>query len=298
MGLEQLSAPAVAPSVSPPAVLRGPWLSIARYAWLFAAALTLVIFAVSIPVYFEYLRTACIEIPCDAAPTPPPGAQALREVGFSTTSYAVYYTALDVAVALGYLAVAALIYWRRSRERVALLGAFTLSTWGLVSVTYTIGAAAEVHPQWRPGLEFARLIGLVSITFFFCVFPDGRFVPRWSVWLASALSLLVTPGYIWPDSPGDYREWPPLLSGLFLLTWMGSLIGLQVYRYRRVSGPAERQQTKWVVFGVAGSFLGFFAFVSLPFLISPSFHEDSSLVRNLVANTGGMTGPHVWYQIL
>ncbi len=167
MGLEQLSASAVAPSISPPAVLRGPWLSIVRYAWLTVVVLILGLFVASIPVYFQRLRSVCVEIPCDAAPTPPPGAQALREVGFSVTSYAVYYTALDVAVALGYLAVAALIFWRKSRERVALLGAFTLSMWGLVSVTYTIGAAVEVHPQWRPGLELAQLTGLVAITYFF-----------------------------------------------------------------------------------------------------------------------------------
>ncbi len=112
-------------------------------------------------------------------------------------------------------------------------------------------------------------------------------MPRWARWLALALILLLMPAYIWPDSPADYREWPPPVAGPFLLTWMGSMIGLQVYRYRRVSHAVQRQQTKWVVFGVAGSFLGFFAFVSLPFLISPSFHEETGVLQNLIANTGG-----------
>jgi len=224
---------------------------------------------------------------CDAAPTPPPGVQALREAGLSATFYAAYYTALDVAVALGYLAVAALIFRRKSGERVALLGAFTLLIWGFFSVAFTIGAVTEVYPEWRSALEYAQFLGLVSITLFFFLFPDGRFVPHWARWLVLALILLLMPGYIWPDSPSDYREWPPLMAGPFLLAWMGSMIGLQVYRYLRVSGPVQRQQTKWVVFGMAGSFLGFFAFVSLPFLISPSFHEERSVLRNLIANTGG-----------
>jgi len=30
---------------------------------------------------------------------------------------------------------------------------------------------------------------------------------------------------------------------------IGSLVVAQIYRYRRVSGPEEKQQTKWVVFG-------------------------------------------------
>jgi hypothetical protein len=44
----------------------------------------------------------------------------------------------------------------------------------------------------------------------------------------------------------------------------------QVYRYRRVSGPVERQQTKWVLFGVSLWFLWIL-------LSSPSYW----LVQNL-----------------
>ena len=37
----------------------------------------------------------------------------------------------------------------------------------------------------------------------------------------------------------------------------GSLVFSQIYRYRHVSTPVERQQTKWIVFGVAVGLLGF-----------------------------------------
>lgn len=285
--MEQVSALAIVPPMSPPAALRGRWLRIARYTWLGAASLLLSLFAASLPIYVEHLRTVCVEVACHAAPTPPPGAQALREAGLSASFYAVYYAALDVVIALAYLAVAALIFWRTSGERVALLGAFTLLIWGFCSVAFTVGAAAEVYPQWGPALAYAQFLGLVSITLFFFLFPDGRFVPRWGRWLALVLISLLMPGHLWPDSPLDYRSWPPPISGLLVLAWIGSMIGVQVYRYRRVSSAVERQQTKWVVFGVAGSFLGFFAFVSMPALLSPSFHDESSILRNLVANTGG-----------
>jgi hypothetical protein len=41
-----------------------------------------------------------------------------------------------------------------------------------------------------------------------------------------------------------------LFAGELLVTF-GSIIGVQIYRYRRAYTPAQRQQTKWVVFGVA-----------------------------------------------
>ena len=287
MGLEQVSVSPTARPLPAPAALSGRWLPIARYAWLMAAAVVLTLFIAGIPVYFEHLRTQCVDIVCNAAPTPPPGAEALRAAGLSAGFYAAYYVGLDVIVVLVYLAVATLVFRRKSGERIALLGAFTLLLWGFFSVAFTIGAVAEVYPRWGPALDFAQFLGLVSITLFFYLFPDGRFVPSWARWLALALIVLLMPGYIWPESAADYREWPTLLAGSFLLTWMGSMIGLQVYRYRKVSNAVQRQQTKWVVLGVAASLLGFFAFVSLPYLIAPSSHQESSLTGNLLANTGG-----------
>jgi hypothetical protein len=44
---------------------------------------------------------------------------------------------------------------------------------------------------------------------------------------------------------------------------LGTMIFAQVYRYMRISGPIERQQTKWVVFGLATAVAGFLL-VSLP----------------------------------
>jgi hypothetical protein len=45
-------------------------------------------------------------------------------------------------------------------------------------------------------------------------------------------------------------------SPLFLV-FIGSLVFAQVYRYARVSSPAQRQQTKWVVFGFSAALAGF-----------------------------------------
>jgi hypothetical protein len=56
---------------------------------------------------------------------------------------------------------------------------------------------------------------------------------------------------------------------LGLLNLWGSVLAAQIYRYRRVSGPVERQQAKWVMFTL-GSFV---AMVALGILI-PSLFLD------------------------
>src|SRR5215467_10081046 len=57
---------------------------------------------------------------------------------------------------------------------------------------------------------------------------------------------------------------------------MGSIIGAQIYRYRRVSTWAERQQTKWVVLGmIAGVLVGVLYFG--PPQVFPTLGQPGSL---------------------
>jgi hypothetical protein len=71
------------------------------------------------------------------------------------------------------------------------------------------------------------------------LFPDGRFVPRWTRWLiVSSIALVAAIFYL------SLAYWGALMVMILLSTMYA-----QVYRYRRVSTPTGRQQTKWVLFG-------------------------------------------------
>src|SRR5262249_38411535 len=54
----------------------------------------------------------------------------------------------------------------------------------------------------------------------------------------------------------------------------------QAYRYRHVSGPAQRQQTKWLLWGLAAAVVGANAALLLPHLLvlSPSANVLEALV--------------------
>ena len=51
--------------------------------------------------------------------------------------------------------------------------------------------------------------------------------------------------------PAHAYWWWELIVRCFNAVWLGSLGAAQLYRFRRVSNPIERQQTKWVVLGAA-----------------------------------------------
>jgi len=242
-------------------------LLVARAGWVSVVVLALALFIFAVPAEFDYLQTPCAE--CDGPRLTFESAQRLEKLGLSIGFYAMYTLALEVGFAAVALTVAATIFWRRSDDAMALLGALAVLMWGITFPNTTV-ALAESYPASELPVALLGFLSLVTFTLFFYVFPDGRFVPRWTRWLALALVSLAVPSYFFPDSPASVATWPAVLQIPFYIVWMGSLVAVQVYRYRSVSGPAERQQTKWVVFGFTVAIVGFLSAVSVyPFLSQP-----------------------------
>jgi hypothetical protein len=108
------------------------------------------------------------------------------------------------------------------------------------------------------------------------LFPDGRFVPRWTRWLILFTILLTAAIFFFP-----LFYWWALVGG----TALGAMCG-QIYRYRYVSTPTERQQTKWVLFSILLWWL-LIAMLSVPYGFALNLPAGSPLPWwALVGNTG------------
>jgi hypothetical protein len=84
------------------------------------------------------------------------------------------------------------------------------------------------------------------------MFPDGRFVPAWTRLLAgAAVPLLVLftdvsrTMNVLPDPPEGISLGRFALQVLVAFVFLATGLWAQVYRYRHVSGPVQRQQTRW-----------------------------------------------------
>jgi hypothetical protein len=66
--------------------------------------------------------------------------------------------------------------------------------------------------------------------------------------------------YFFPASVFNLEGSFPLLDPVVVLTFLCIGIGAQLYRYRYVSGPVQREQTKWVILGMASAGLGVVGF--------------------------------------
>jgi hypothetical protein len=260
------------------AVLRGPRLFVARLAWVVLTALSIGLFVASIPATYEAFRTKCQGAGCELWLLSPDRARALEELGLSVGHYAAYNVALAIFLVLSYWTVGATLFWKRSNNRLVLYASIALVTFGTIQAD-TLRLLAEANPVWDLPVALVYFVGNVSFFVLFCAFPDGHFVPRWTRWAAAVWIAYHLLYHFFPDSPFSPQSWPALINIPLFLGLIGSLVVAQVYRYRRVSNPLQRRQTKWVVFGFTVAIVVFFGVVLALLVSSPT------VVNALVSRT-------------
>lgn len=241
----------------------------ARLIWVGLALLGLGLALASIPAEWRHFMTVCGGgAACSEPHLTPARLEQLRAVGLPATAFAAYLLVIQSLWAAAYIAVGATIIWRRSDQAMALLAALFLLTFGLSDSFLSAGQAPyEGRPLIVQAFEF---VGFGSLLLFLFLFPQGRFVPRWTAWLALLAIAWQVPETFFRTSGLSTQSWPPLLAFLPTLLTLGSVVAVQVYRHLRVSDAVERQQTKWVVFGVIVTVLGFLAIGVLIAVTGPS----------------------------
>jgi hypothetical protein len=182
---------------------------------------------------------------------------ALVELGLSAGGYALYNVVLDTVFVSVFAVVAIVIFWRRPEDPMVLLVATMLVVWGPLNglLVLTPSATEGMYPALQATLGLTlTYVGYMAWMLFFYLFPSGHFAPRWTRWLA----LLYGVGFfgLWNFTPFGPPSWPPLLFNAAVLVVWCSFPVAQLYRYARVSDRTQRQQTKWVVFGVAIAIAG------------------------------------------
>jgi hypothetical protein len=178
--------------------LAGVWQKLGIVAWAVIFLLCLAAFIMSISYGGLWYRTPYTDI-SQLDPTYEPAAiedslkpfqEAISNLGLTLDIYAHYFTLLRILAGLPYFILSFMIIRRLSDRLMAMIFAMALCLLGAAGTWYNPlwESIPESYP-WHPfldklltGLLFCSVIILYS-------FPDGRFVPRWTRWLA----LLVVP---------------------------------------------------------------------------------------------------------
>src|SRR6266567_4855966 len=228
--------------------LRGGWLVLARVGWVAVVVLALGLFIASIPTNFADLHILCTAASCNSSgQLTPDYVRELQAWGLSMDFYASYIVVFIMVFAFGYFAVGAVLFWRKSDDRMALFASFTLVTFPMAFTE----VLATLPPSWWLPVQFVGFLGSICLVLFFYLFPNGQFVPHWMRWLSIGVIVYWGAKNFFPLSPLNPFTRFPLLDVLTFVGFVGTMVVGQIYRYRRLSSLLQRQQTKWVVFGMS-----------------------------------------------
>lgn len=261
--------------------LRSGLLNLGRTLWIIFALGNLISLPFGVQMY--YTRTLA------AGQSEPAVARALAQMHLTAAQEAASFTVIFGLASLVFLVIGMLIFWRlwgTSNELLGLLTSFIFITIALTGITGVFeGVSVLPNPFLQMVMQVVFTISGISffvlfpcLAAFLLIFPNGRLAPRWSwvfilLWLGQfAFFNVVSTGIF---GSASYS----LLVGVVLVTW-GSTLSVQVYRYVRVYTYSERQQTKWLVFGLASGLL---------------LTAGSTIIGNLLPQLGRPDSP---YQLL
>ena len=226
------------------------WLRPARALWIAIVAPAYALWITQLPAYMASLRyhptssAASSSLQLSLA-----DLHRLHAWGLSPNVYVGGFFALTLVFQLTYAAMGLLLFWRRANDRMAFFASFALMMLPFAFAPITLGA---LPPAWHWIVPMIAALGNGSLLMCGYLFPDGRFAPRWIRALALLLVIFCLVAAVVPAAQLDRSR----LSLVIFLGFGLSVLPVQVYRYRAVSTPHQRQQTKWVVLGIIVGVVG------------------------------------------
>ncbi len=190
--------------------------------------------------------------------------------GFSLNFVIAYQTIIEGIFSALTMLAGFILFWRLSYSQVGLW--FSAA---LIANAVIFNTLATQSMRTDPALmHFGYFLALCAALLRFnalLIFPNGRYYPGWA-WALLPIELVYFGLSLYLNRFTSERVPVPLELifefGFYLLTLI-----FQIQRFRRISTKGQRQQTKWVVFGLGVAISGYYA-ASLPAALIPALSTD------------------------
>ena len=252
-----------------------------RAAWLMTVGflvytlLILIGHIVGFPLGYAYLHTVC---PSGCSLTPE-NIRALEHIGLSISFYANLYMVIQALYILVSVGIALLIVFKKPGQWVPLvLSCFLIWFSAYEGADYPALVAA--YPVLNVPVQLLLFLGGGILGFYaFLTFPNGKFGSRWvlgfylvSVFEGVLAVFITTPVFV-------------LINSVFGFLSFFIILGVLIYRSRRLLNARERAATKWIILSLSI----FIPTVILVFLVLPAVAPADSLAL-LIVNIAGFFG--------
>ncbi len=246
-------------------ILRPPWLNLVRVVWVLVTVTSLLI------LIFGGAKIISSPLPdCQAAASLcgpwSLGRQDLdlaraQDLPVQTMVFVYYLNSLLPKIF--FFLVGLIIFLLRSNDWMALLLSIMLTAFTTEGIT-DLGTLTPI---------VGLIYGVASSAFIILpfIFPNGRVEPPWLRRFVPFILLFAVSASLLPFFPVKVND--GLYSSLILAAYFLWFITggyAFIYRYRYVSTPVERQQTKWVILAILGQTITFIPFGIIAAFFPPS----------------------------
>jgi len=252
-----------------------------RAAWLMTVGflvytlLILIGHIVGFPLGYAYLHTVC---PSGCSLTAE-NVRALAHIGLSISFYANLYMVIQVLYILVSVGIALLIVFKKPGQWVP-LGLSCFLIWFSAYEGADYPALVAAYPVLNVPVQLLLFLGGGILGFYaFLTFPNGKFGSRWvlgfylvSVFEGVLAVFITTPVFV-------------LINSVFSFLSFFIILGVLIYRSRRLLNARERAATKWIILSLSI----FIPTVILVFLVLPAVAPADSLAL-LIVNIAGFFG--------
>ena len=252
-----------------------------RAAWLMTVGflvytlLILIGHIVSFPLGYAYLHTVC---PSGCSLTPE-NVRALAHIGLSISFYANLYMVIQVLYILVCVGIALLIVFKKPGQWVP-LGLSCFLIWFSAYEGADYPALVAAYPVLNVPVQLLLFLGGGILGFYaFLTFPNGKFGSRWvlgfylvSVFEGVLAVFITTPVFV-------------LINSVFSFLSFFIILGVLIYRSRRLLNAKERAATKWIIVSLSI----FILFILLVFILLPALAPADSFAL-LIVNIAGFFG--------
>ncbi len=229
-------------------------LFLVRCLWLLSAPVLLALTCFFLPLQVSLAQTVCTGDNCSSYQPNPGTLHNLQQLGLSLNAATVIIVSIIGACTLTWFVIAVIIAWKNFSNWFAL----SVSLLALIQTAMAARPPDLLHSQatatpWL-WVVIAILIALDDTIYVIVgtLFPNGRLTPRWTRLILLSWLVIGLPCDLLSNLPSplplEWQNWLGTISSYCWLFCIAAIIGAQIYRYRRLYRPIERQQTKWVLF--------------------------------------------------
>jgi hypothetical protein len=199
----------------------------------------------------------------------------LDRLGISVAAYSTLVASLELAFMALCAGLGLVIFLGKASGWYGTFVAVTLVSIG-AAVPQSAFHLLEIEPSWDSVSWVVTVFSWTLFGLFMYLFPDGRFTPRWTLYLAATWVAVQFLAMALPGTLADPTSWAPGPRTVYFFSWLLTGVAAQGYHYLRIASREQRQQTKWVLVGLAVAYLVPFA-IALPPALFPT--AEMSLLR-------------------